>query len=389
MKNFSFIKLFTFTLLFLFTAIVVQAKEVTYNNISRVIIDPIKNNTCTLNIYFDNTYKSKAFIQKISDDSYTVFIPDTRINNKKIKVIYKNNRNKKDIKLSFDQKPYLNKGMESNYIIMSINMNNGYSLKLLSKTSKDYHFMYSTNNLINTFSLFLLGLIILMYLTIRKLSKLIKESKRNNNYTIFPNKFSVRKKSNTKFLKHNRNIKCKSNTFTTKPNFKIEIKAADKNAFACFDIPSIVKQINNTNAYEYKSSIKQTSTILKSKNNIKSLHSNPINYNESEELDLPSVDELRKEEQQEKEKNAELLSILSITPTKGFYLTTYENTIALFGYIGESVFLLQKFSDLSQINLQARFYDKNGDNDVYIVRLDSYKAMVEISNDSIKELVVL
>ena len=104
---------------------------------------------------------------------------------------------------------------------------------------------------------------------------------------------------------------------------------------------------------------------------------------------MPSVDELKKDEGKNQEKKAELISILNITPNKGFYLTTVDDTMALFGFIGENVFLLQKFADLSQINLQARFYDKNGDNDVFIVRLDSYKAMIEISNDSMKELAVL
>ena len=56
------------------------------------------------------------------------------------------------------------------------------------------------------------------------------------------------------------------------------------------------------------------------------------------------------------------------------------------GFINENVFLFKKFSDLSQINLQARYYDRNGNNDIYIVRLDDYKAMIEISDTSMREL---
>ena len=51
--------------------------------------------------------------------------------------------------------------------------------------------------------------------------------------------------------------------------------------------------------------------------------------------------------------------------------------------------MLKKFNDLSQITLQARYYDKSGSNDLYILRLDTYKAMVEISDAEIKELAVL
>ena len=82
----------------------------------------------------------------------------------------------------------------------------------------------------------------------------------------------------------------------------------------------------------------------------------------------------------------ELLSVLNITPNKGFYLTNLDDTIALFGFVNNNVFLFDRFKDLSQINLQARFYDRSGNNEIYIVRLDSFKAMIEISDSGMKEL---
>ena len=99
----------------------------------------------------------------------------------------------------------------------------------------------------------------------------------------------------------------------------------------------------------------------------------------------------KKSSKKPKKNEPELISALNITPNKGFYLTTAEDDMfALFGFVGDNVFLLKKFVDLSQINLQARYYDrtKNG-NEVYIVRLDSYKAMIEISNDGMRETAVL
>ena len=139
--------------------------------------------------------------------------------------------------------------------------------------------------------------------------------------------------------------------------------------------------------------LKQTSNMLKEKA-AKSKHSNPISKNyieDSSELDIPIVEEIKKTEVKNEEKvsTPELMSELHITPTKGFYLTTMDDSFALFGYVGEKIFLLQKFNDLTQINLQARFYDRNTNSDLYIVRLDSYKAMVEISDTGMKELAVL
>lgn len=366
----------------------VNSKDIEFSNISRVVIDPIYNNTYTLNIYFDNLYKGKAFIQRNSDGSYFVFLPDTTINNKKVKILYKNKSDRKNIRLSIDQKPYINNEIESNYVRIYVNMNADYLLKLLSKDSKNDKFIFFTNNSINNYSLILLGCILAIYLMFRKLSKLIKINKTTNSYTSFPESFYIKKNYSSDNIKFNKNLKYKPNKFITRPDIGAAIRTADKTSFACFDVPLIINKIN-TNAYEYKSSIKQTSNILRNRNHNNLQKTNSINYNEAQELDLPSVDELKKDEGKNQEKKAELISILNITPNKGFYLTTVDDTMALFGFIGENVFLLQKFADLSQINLQARFYDKNGDNDVFIVRLDSYKAMIEISNDSMKELAVL
>ena len=154
------------------------------------------------------------------------------------------------------------------------------------------------------------------------------------------------------------------------------------------------------NTYEFKSTLKQTSKLLNNKSSIVKLkHTNPISNtknNSNSELSMPLVDDVLKQDNKEKENQktnnsfpqskAELLSVLNITPNKGFYLTTVDDTLALFGFINDNVFLLEKFNDLSQINLQARFYDTSGSNEIYIVRLDKYKAMIEISDTSIKEL---
>ena len=152
--------------------------------------------------------------------------------------------------------------------------------------------------------------------------------------------------------------------------------------------------MKQANDYEFKSTLNQASKILKEKPGLSKLrHTNPINKKsrkDVDELSMPAIEDLIKNEVKREPKEqlpkAELLSVLNITPSKGFYLTTVEDTLALFGFINENVFLLKKFSDLSQINLQARYYDRNGNSDIYIVRLDSYKAMIEISDTSMKEL---
>ena len=175
------------------------------------------------------------------------------------------------------------------------------------------------------------------------------------------------------------------------------LKPTWKHAQVEFELPYVEETTNGVN-YELKSTIRQASKLLKEKPSLVKLrHTNPItraNTTTASGLQMPAAEDVIKPKKKtisvptetKQEASAELLSILNITPNKGFYLTTVEDTLALFGFVNDEVFLFNKFKDLGQINLQARYYDKNGGNDIYIVRLDNYKAMIEISDTSMREL---
>ena len=366
------------------------AVDKTVSGISKIVIDPLENNKYTLNLFFENSYKGKAFLQKIQNGYYYVYLPDTTLNKKKIKTIYKNKYDKKNITINADEKNFLNnKNTNTNYVRIIVNMNSDYSLRLLSKDIKDYNFLSDISfSSINIFSLIILVFGVIVFLLFKKLTNILKTAN-SLSYTAFPENFHVRKPSYNKNLKLVKKPKYRRSGLISGISLKNRLRAADKKSFDCFNLSS--QNLTEYNKYDFKSAIKETSNLLRTNpkaNKIK--HTNPISnaYNEALELDLPSVEDKVKEEQQH-EKKAELLSVLNITNDKGFYLTTVGEKIALFGFIGEKVFLLKEFNDLSQINLQARFYDKNGDSDVYIVRLDDYKSMVEISDNSIRELAVL
>lgn len=381
-----------FTLLFLILSFVLPsiAVDKTVSGISKIVVDPLENNKYTLNLFFENSYKGKAFLQKIQNGYYYVYLPDTTLNKKKIKTIYKNKYDKKNITINADEKNFLNnKNTNTNYVRIIVNMNSDYSLRLLSKDIKDYNFLSDISfSSINIFSLIILVFGVIVFLLFKKLTNILKTAN-SLSYTAFPENFHVRKPSYNKNLKSVKKPKYRRSGLISGISLKNRLKAADKKSFDCFNLSS--QNLTEYNKYDFKSAIKETSNLLRTNpkaNKVK--HTNPISnaYNEALELDLPSVEDKVKEEQQH-EKKAELLSVLNITNDKGFYLTTVGEKIALFGFIGEKVFLLKEFNDLSQINLQARFYDKNGDSDVYIVRLDDYKSMVEISDNSIRELAVL
>lgn len=180
------------------------------------------------------------------------------------------------------------------------------------------------------------------------------------------------------------------------PNLKKKqtLKLSDNNSFSCFDIPMAEDLNTSESAFSLNNPVKQNPKSVMEKT-AKSKVTNPITKSfadESSQLDLPVVDDIKNKKnntQTQKANEPELISELKITPTKGFYLTTLNDSFSLFGFVGANIILLKQFSDLSQINLQARFYDRQKDSDLYIVRLDSYKAMVEISDTGMKELAVL
>ena len=396
MKNNLIFKLFTIVVIFFLFAAQSFAK-VENNFISKVIIDSPTRNNFSLNLLFDKNYKGSAFLQKIDTGAYYVYLPDTTTNGKRPQIIYNNRYDKSKIKLRIEEKSNSKDKTGLNYVKISVQMADDYPIKLISGLNSEYK-----TNLIVMKNIDYLGLTMLILLAISAflIFKVIKKCKPTNNIYNMPSRSYEYLKSQTEYLEEIRRTgeEQVQRTIREKEISRNKIKQADKNSFDCFDIPYAEKS-NNSNNVEFHSTLNQASKLLKQNPSLVKLrHTNPITRADNKALagfEMPAVEDMYPKKKVEKkslnqplqvEKHAELLSVLNITPNKGFYLTTVDDTFALFGFINENVFLFKKFSDLSQINLQARFYDKKGDNDVYIVRLDNYKAMIEISNTSMMEL---
>lgn len=357
------------------------------NTISRITVEHPIDNKYNLSLFFNEKFNGRAFIQEKEAGSYLVFIQDTTVNKDSIKISYKDKKDKSKIKIQIEDKPIIKNNKQSNYVKLTVNTKNDYSIGLLANTI--YDAPKKTSNKANIFSLIIIGLFAFLVFGIKKLT----ENTNNNNksYTAFPSKYTNTNENKELSAASNKE---KENLFHTavleKVNLKKTLKTIDNNSFNCFNFPE-AENVQKPNNAEFKSTLNQTSKLLKEKT-IKSKISNPIRSTKEDlsELKLPLVKEIEKTKQLNKKTDEpELLSELHITPTKGFYLTTVNDTFALFGFVGEKIYLLKKFNDLSQINLQARFYDTHANNDMYIVRLDSYKAMIEISDTGMKELAVL
>jgi len=380
MKKNIFLNTAVLVIMFIVTITPVFAKTESLNNLSKVIVEKSGDDFHKINLVFDKKYQGNAFIQTRENGHYSIFLPDTSINMKKTKVSFKNKKEKNNFQINFEEKPFITDSNESSYVKVAVKINDTLPLKIISNTTKEASngFMFYFVNILKILGI-TIAVCILISIGILILSMHIKSKNSNRYRTNYSSNYRRNKVSSIS----------SDNMYQTIPETDVSaLKPISDESFTCFDITGNVNNQNNpNNYYEFKRTLnKVSSNKLRSKN-----QTNPIVKKETpSELQIPVVEDINIENSvPEKKEEAELISVLNITPKIGFYLTNVGETMALFGFVKDNVFLFKKFNDLSQINLQARFYDKHGNNDLYIVKLDSYKAMIEISDNDMKELAVL
>ncbi len=407
MKLNNIFKLFTVVVLF-FTAAILNSFAAEQITLDKIVVEEDVNNILNISLVFNEKFTGNAFIQDRENGSYFVFIPETYMSKRGVKTLFREPENKTKIKIDVEELPYVKGNLNSKYVKLTVKVLRNYSIQLLSKTEEEFKeeppipFTIEKHKLI-TFGLLLLAAVLLI--------GVLRTAKRNEKlyYSNYRQPYPVSYITDTEKEKEADNTKeeqvnAPAENNATPPdthvlpklNIKESMKAPDSDSFSCFDLP-FAGEIENTplNSDLFKNTLKETASTKREKvlkNNV----TNPITKTKSQEaseFSLPVVDDIvvieSSKPKKEKSKEPELLSELRITPRKGFYLTTIDDMFALFGFVDNNVYLLKKFTDLSQINLQARFYDRQDSGDLYIVRLDSYKAMVEISDSGMKELTVL
>lgn len=370
MKKNLFINIFV---ILFFTIISLLPAFTQTNNtvISRILINPLQENTFLLNVYFNNDFNGQLFMEKNDNGFYSIYLTDTELDIKNTQILYKDKADKRKIAIQLEQNPLSTKGKLSNYVAMDVRMDSDYSIKLIPKNIKEDKFLFFITPILNSFPFFLLlGIGIVLFL-FKKIIDSSGSRYTHNSYTKLPDSFY------TNGLKYNRNYKYNKNKFNKFQKEKLEnktINRANKFSFKCFDISNSENKTKSISTFKY-----ETKQPL--------LQTNPI---ENETLDMPFAEDVILTNAPKHDGNgAEIISSIEIDKNKGIYLANSDNELCLYGHINRKSFLLKKFKDLSQINLQARFYDNSSEGEVYIVRIDTYKAMVEFSKTSIRELVVL
>ena len=365
--------------------------DVTINSLSRIVVDKPIDNSYQLNLYFKDNFDGNAFLQKRKNGSFFVYIPDTVLSSKNIELIYKNKANKSDVRISVEEQPFIKESLKSKYVKLSVDTPVNSDIQLTAqvdipeKSNETASVMNIYSIIVSILALIILVLFISIYRAMRSITQ------NSNSYTPVSNKFLNSQKEfiDNKINVYERPIKIDVDSKMISP-----ISTSD---FRCFNLPLKREEA----PLPISSAINQNDNSLEERT-VRAAATNPIkrqtivNVEENKDevnLDLPLAEEIIEAEPADDDDESfrpELLSELKIGNNKGFYLTTVgDNSFALFGYVNDKVFFLQKFMELKQSNIQTRFYEKRDNDDLYLLRLGPYKAMIAVNDSEIKELAVI
>lgn len=78
-----------------------------------------------------------------------------------------------------------------------------------------------------------------------------------------------------------------------------------------------------------------------------------------------------------------------IDGAKGFYLVNFENSTALVGHIKDEIFILKRFNQKIEAQIQARLNEQKGNNVNYMTKVGNYRALVEVTPKDMNLLIEL
>lgn len=368
-------KIFVFFTLFLFISLPVRANE-TLNTLSDIKVS-VKGTDYTLTLGFKEKFNESAFVQKQEDGYFHIFIPDAVLSSEDIKIKYNIPKKIYKPQIDFEQRKYIKNNSDSRYVRIDVFTDDDATVSVITE---HYKSKLIGNVLKTTLFLFFFSLLFsVLYFSHKYLPQYYSKKKYN---TFVPESFTDNSSNGYK---------------TYKRNFHLETEPAGESLFdsvltfgvsdfKCFEIHDKVN-VNNKK-------IKIESSVSKAKEiTLSEKQTNPLVMNFDTDLSefaaASKITDKKKDNQDSPCEKDELISLLNVTPTKGFVLKRISGVYSLFSFNGASQRLLKTFDKISVPNLQTRFYDKNKQGDIYIVSIDGYKSMVEFSENDVKELMVL
>lgn len=393
------------------------------NSLEEIDIKKASSGSYVVNLLFTNAYNEPLSIQKKTSGMYSIILPETQISSNDVKVVYKDGKDK--IKLDIKEFPYLDQSINNGYVKITATTKDKISLKVASDINLSPQMGKVSSKNIEI---------------VKREQKQIKQpiSKPTEN-EINQAKQPVAKTplevaNGSVQIKQKTNIQPKKNSINPDyldilikislvlfiilvalRQFYKKIKSAKDKIIARADSrEKTVSEHEETQITENQSEFDNAQQSERQKSqfeqefenlNQKGIHEDVIMELDDNELFISEAstqcnaeDEFEDEdfdydfdfdeEEEETEYSApKLISTAQIDKNKGFYLVKYDGQTALIGYVKDEIFVLNKFDKIYNQNLQARLNERKKNKSNYIVRLDNYKALIEVSEKDMNVLI--
>lgn len=380
----------------------------TYKNILKEInIKKAPGGSYYINLIFNKNYTEPLSITKKAPKNYDILLPETQISSDNVKISYKDGKDK--VKIKIDEFPYLDKSINNGYVKITAVTTDNSLLKVVSneKLLPNIEKIPPKNvEIVNK--------------QLATISSKVKTDSIPPIQAAPPVKMEEKKQVPTEATTEDQKTEAK----TEEPLRELPSDLApptknpwDVNYFDILVKISLVLFVTITIFWKLNKYIKTKYNCLKpacnqiktqpvedletSQNTFESeiqrqQQAKPIeskttqNRFVQEEIDDEdeNVEQMELEEEYEVDQTKpKLLSNSQIEKNKGFYLIKYDGESALIGYIGEEIFVIKRFDKVFNPNLQTRLHERGKTKSNYLVRVDNYKALVEVSETQMKAIV--
>lgn len=371
------------------------------NSLNGVEVKKESLNKYSINLLFDGNYSEPLTIQQKGKNLYSIILPETKKTSETISILQ--NKNNEKVQLKIQEYPYLDQSINNGYVKIIVKTKDNVALKttaikgiskpqlptpVVAKTIQTKPQNISNKQVQSTFA------------PIAKDEKNITQTKPTIDKATPPE--VIESKNDTEI-----------NNIASIDEKPLKINYLDlmiEMALLLFitlislrKIRSLFKKAKEREQFKFSTIKEKTSAEMNQgfKNEFEKLKEKEDELNKASSSDneintkiklineakTPIKEEKVIEEQETAPPAPDLLSNISIAENKGFYLINYEDETALVGYINDEIFIINKFGTVKNCNLQTRLNEEKEGKSVYIVRLDDYKALVEVSDENMNLLV--
>lgn len=392
------------------------------NSLEEIDVKKSSGGNYIINLLFDKTYTEPLSLQKKTGNTYSIILPETKISSNDMKVIYKEGKDK--IKLDIKEYPYIDPSINNGYVKITATTMGKIPLKVASdvnlspKVSKisaknieivkkepiqtsanlpeekstktqptptsasteetfqatstapqaETEIPIKKNNLTPDYLDILIKISLVLFILLIVLRQFYKKFK-SQKKTIKPKPDYRRKIVGGLESERNREIQSELDIPQQQPKQKSQFEQ---------EIENLNQQAPQETIYE---ELDEEGELFI--NEIPIVETLEDEY-EDEDFDYDFDFD---EEETESYSTPKLLSTVPIDKNKGFYLVKYDGQTALIGYIKDEIFIINKFDKIYNPNLQARLNERKKNKSNYIVRIDNYKALVEVSDKDMNVLI--